>query len=58
MSLVTADPLADIKSEGTVFGATEGPRVLGDVLTEGVDLVPLFKGGVMTTAVVDEPAGP
>lgn len=49
MALVPVDPLKDIKSEGTVFGAKTPPRTIGDVLGDKGDLIPMYRGGVVLT---------
>ena len=49
MALVPVDPLEDIKSEGTVFGAATPPRTIGDVLGDTGDLIPMYRGGVLLT---------
>lgn len=54
MSLVIRNEGAIDSAEGTVFGAQEGPRTIGDLLVEGNDLLPLYKDGVMFVTTAEE----
>lgn len=47
MSLVIKNEGAIDSAEGTVFGAQEGPRTIGDLLGDTNDLLPLYRGGAM-----------
>lgn len=58
MSLVIKNEGAIESAEGTVFGAQEGPRTIGDLLGDTNDLLPLYRGGAMiVTSEEDLPEG-
>lgn len=54
MSLVIQNEGAVDSAEGTVFGAQEGPRTIGDLLGETNDLLPLYRGGAMIITTEEE----
>lgn len=54
MSLVIQNEGAVDSAEGTVFGAQEGARTIGDLLVGDNDLLPLYKGGAMIITAEEE----
>lgn len=54
MSLVIKNEGAVDSAEGTVFGAQTGARTIGDLLVDGNDLLPLYKGGAMVITTAEE----
>lgn len=58
MSLVVKNEGAIDSAEGTVFGAQEGPRTIGDLLGKDNDLLPLYRGGALIITGEEVPVTP